>query len=129
MDERQPCGVEGQALERDRERLAPPAAVDVVAGDGMTERGEMNPDLVSASRLESHLEERKAAEALEHPVPWHRAPALARGTPRPPHAVARVTADRPVDHALVRAHAAVDDREIPARDASSGELSHERVVA
>src|SRR6266446_9114549 len=81
-----------------------------------------------AARLEAHLEERKAAQAFEHPVPCDRAPALASGPHRHPHAVSRVTADRPVDHALVGADAAVDDREIPARDAPTRELCHERVV-
>src|SRR2546422_8078250 len=77
-----------------------------------------------AARLEAHLEEREAAQALEHPVPCDRAPALASGPHRHPHAVSRVTADRPVDHALVGANAAVDDREIPARDAPTRELCH-----
>src|SRR5207245_4060445 len=83
-------------------------------------------DLMRAARLEAHLEEREAAQAFEHPVPCDRAPALASGPHRHPHAVSRVTADRPVDHALVGADAAVDDREIPARDAPTRELCQDR---
>src|SRR5437763_3481609 len=104
------------------ERLAAPASIHVVAGDGMTERGEVHADLVRASGLEAHLEEREAAEALEHPVPGHRPLALARRAHGHLHAVVRPTADRPVDHAVVRAHTAVDDREIAPCHAPSGEL-------
>src|SRR3989454_10259456 len=68
MDERQPCGVEGQALERGRERLAPPAAVDVVAGGGGAGRGGGEPDLVRGAPPHAPPPGGKAAEAAGPPV-------------------------------------------------------------
>src|SRR5262245_7311382 len=65
--------VKGQAFESDRERLVRhPATIDEIAGDRVTERRHVNPDLVCPPRLQLHLEVAEALEPLENRKTGHR---------------------------------------------------------
>ena len=68
MHEREGRGVERQPLEGHRERPSASAAVDRVARDRVAERRHVDPDLVRATRLETHLDEREVGEALEDAI-------------------------------------------------------------
>src|SRR3989442_2770118 len=94
----------------------------------MTERSQMDTDLVGAARLESNLDEREIGEALEHPIAGDRPLASARRANGHLYSGRRMAPDRCVHDPLVGPHAPVDDSEIATRHRPGGELGYERVV-
>ena len=69
MDEAQGLGVEHLAARGHGRGLRRPGAVDAIADHGQAHVGEVQPDLVLASREDLHLEEGGAPQALAHLVP------------------------------------------------------------
>src|SRR5262245_44381409 len=119
--------VQRVAVERDR-RARAGLSVDVVADDGMAQRGQVYADLVGAPRLQARLERREVGEALEHAIARDRALATAGGADRHLDPIARMAPDRRVDDPLARANAPVHDGEIAARHRARGHLLHQVVV-
>src|SRR5262249_59666481 len=98
VHERQLGRVEGQALERDRKRLpCDTAAIGAIAGDRMTERRHVNPDLMRSARLQLDLEATEVSEALENPEAGDRGPTAATRQDGHADAVMRMAAQRLVD--------------------------------
>jgi hypothetical protein len=101
-----------------------PRAVHRVAGDGMTDRREMDPDLVCPAGDEVELEQRPAIEAFPHPIAGRRR--TTRGHDRHPRPMARVPPDRRFDPSHCCRHGAMDEGEIRLLDTPRLELGHDR---
>ena len=111
MNEAQVAGVEH--LARNLQRLGRQSArpVNRISQDRMTRGGEMNADLMRASRLQGDRDERRVPEPLEHAVMRHRASSPLTGGRDPAPAFAGVP------------------HEIGVESSRSGEVSlHERHV-
>src|SRR4051794_25083240 len=109
--EGEPGGVQELALEAEQARRA----VLGVTGDRVADGLQVHPDLMGAAGLEAHAQQRELPErALELEV----RDGLTRrlGVDRVPRARAAVAADRRVDRAAARGRAALDEREVLARD-------------
>jgi hypothetical protein len=76
----------------------PRAPIQLIAGDWMTDEGQMDPNLVRASGLDRDLEQRAVPKSLDNAKMRHRWP------PGPHHghalSVLRVAANRRVDRGL-----------------------------
>ena len=94
---------------------APGAPVLRVAGHGVADRLQVGADLVRAAGLQPHAQQRGVRE---RPLDLEVRDRLARlvGVGRDPRAHAAVAAERGVDRARARRRAALDEREVLARD-------------
>src|SRR5438876_5966652 len=77
-----------------REFFVAAFAINIVAGDRMANRTQMNPDLVGTSGFDRHFEQRKTAELFHHPILGMRPTSFARSHFGPR---CRMTADRQFD--------------------------------
>src|SRR5689334_18211888 len=119
VHERKRFRMQGLASELD---TAVALSVSRIADQGMTERVEVDADLVGAAGLETTAHQRRIREALEHFVVGDRGAAARHH--RHASALYRVTSDRSVD-AAVAGDAPVRDGDVLAAHAARLELSHQ----
>ena len=103
------------------------ATVLGVPRHGVSERGEVDPDLVGAASVEVTAQKRMGSLSLDDLVTGPRE-AAARDYGHP-LALLRVTADRPFELSRVVLHAALHDREVRPAERAVLELGRQRPVA
>ena len=115
--------MEEEPLESVRSAARGSRSVDRIAGDGMPDRIEVDPDLVGPPGHEVELQQRPLGEPLANPVAGHGgAPVRDDRHPRP---VLRVTPDRGLDPTDCGSHAALDQRLVGLLDPPRLELGHQ----
>src|SRR5262249_61084201 len=101
------------------------AAINTIAGDRMTGRGHVNPDLVGSPGLELHLEIAEVLESLENGKAGYGWLAAATGQNRHADTIMGMAAKRLVDDATAGGGPAVDYRAIPSRHGTCVQLGGE----
>src|SRR5580765_5440231 len=130
MREAEPGGVQRDAVERRDQvkrdgtglRSFGSSSVGSVPEQRMPERSQMDPYLMRASGLQPTLEERDAAEALQHAKPRHRTLAPAFPGHSHPHPRALVAADGLVDDPARRLDRSMREAHVASRHAAASEL-------
>src|SRR4029077_18046055 len=123
MPQAEPPGVK----HRPRRLARPASAVLGITGQRVTERREMNADLMRASGLEVTAQECMRAAPLDDLISGARKPAA--GDDRHSLAILRVTADGAFELTRIRLEAAASDRQVCAAQRAVAELRRKGAMA
>jgi hypothetical protein len=115
-----------QPLEAVRSASRRPRAVHGITGHGMTDRVEMDADLVRPAGHEVQLQQRPAGEPLPHPVAGRRGPPV--GDHRHPGPVLRIAPDPCLDPTHLGGDLPEDEGEVCLLDPARLQLGHQRVL-